>query len=103
MFSIVLRFILNVYSLLSSLLFAIESLAGLVGGASLSSFVNVVLKAWLLKRFLTSLKENKSLKITLLSTDILLNDAEKKHLKEPNVMKWLDELKEVIFAMNHTT
>ncbi|PON31312.1 hypothetical protein PanWU01x14_370880, partial [Parasponia andersonii] len=73
-----------------SLLFAIEWLAEPIGGAPLSSFVNCVLSQEVLDFFF---KENNSLTITLLSADILLNDAEKKQLKEPNVVKWLDERK----------
>ena len=39
----------------------------------------------------------KELNVKLKKANLLLNDAEDRQLEEPNVKKWLDELKDVIY------
>ena len=75
-----------------------------LGGALLSSFINVLLDRLASKEVLNFFggkklipKLLKDLEAMLLSVNGLLNDAEEKQLRDPNVKKWLDELKEVLY------
>ncbi|GMN47290.1 hypothetical protein TIFTF001_016452 [Ficus carica] len=79
-------------------------MAELVGGALLSGFLNTlfdrlasvdVINFFQRKKLISKLFSE--LKITLLSANVLLNDAEEKQLNDRNMKKWLDELKEVIY------
>ncbi|PON43430.1 hypothetical protein PanWU01x14_273690 [Parasponia andersonii] len=76
----------------------------MVGGALLSGLLNVLFDRMASQEVLDFFRGKKlvpklleELKITLLSAGVLLNDAEEKQLREPNVKKWLDELKEVLY------
>ncbi|XP_062078929.1 putative disease resistance RPP13-like protein 1 [Humulus lupulus] len=82
--------------------------AALVGGALLSGFLNVLfdrLASREVRDFFGAKKVNrkllKKLETKLLSAAVLLNDAEEKQLTEPNVKKWLDELKQVLYDADH--
>ncbi|PON33385.1 NB-ARC domain, LRR domain containing protein, partial [Parasponia andersonii] len=82
--------------------------AELVGGALLSGFMNILFERLASQEVLDFFQEKQlfakllnELKITLLSADVLLNDAEQKQLREPNVKKWLEELKEVLYEADH--
>ncbi|PON81308.1 NB-ARC domain, LRR domain containing protein [Trema orientale] len=79
--------------------------AALVGGAFLSSFVNVLIDRLASREFLDSfrgkepiLKLLKELETTLNSAAKLLNDAEEKLIKDRRVKKWLDDLKDTVYA-----
>ena len=79
-------------------------MAQMVGGALLSGFLNVLFDRLTSKEVLNFFhgkklipKLLKDLETTLLSADVLLNDAEEKQLRQPSVKKWLDELKEVLY------
>ncbi|PON33383.1 NB-ARC domain, LRR domain containing protein [Parasponia andersonii] len=86
-------------------------MAGLtLGGALLSSFLNVLFDRMASQEVLNFFQRKKlirkllkELETTLLSADVLLNDAEEKQLREPNVKKWLDELKQVLYEADHVT
>ena len=79
-----------------------------VGGALLSGFLNVLFDRLASKEVLDFFQGKKliskllnELEIKLLSANVLLNDAEEKQLRDPNVKKWLDELKEVVYKADH--
>ncbi|PON40745.1 NB-ARC domain containing protein [Trema orientale] len=79
--------------------------AALVGGAFLSSFVNVLFDRLASREFLDLfrgkepiLKLLKELEATLNSAAKLLNDAEEKLIKDRRVKKWLDDLKDTVYA-----
>ncbi|XP_062078969.1 uncharacterized protein LOC133783371 [Humulus lupulus] len=80
----------------------------MVGGALLSSFINVLFDRLASKEVLDFLRGNKlnlkllkRLKTMLLPTNALLNDAEEKQLGDNNVKNWLDEHKEVLYEADH--
>ncbi|GMN65214.1 hypothetical protein TIFTF001_034287 [Ficus carica] len=83
-------------------------MAELVGGALLSGFLDVLFDRLASQEVLNFFQEKKvlaklldELKIRLLSANKLLNDAELKKLMDEDVQKWLDELKEVLYAADH--
>ncbi|KAJ7949557.1 Disease resistance protein [Quillaja saponaria] len=76
----------------------------LVGGAFLSAFLQVAFDRLASREIVDyvqgrKLKEGllKKLKITLLSINQLLDDAEEKQIRNPNVKEWLHELKDAVF------
>ncbi|XP_060972795.1 putative disease resistance RPP13-like protein 1 [Cannabis sativa] len=78
----------------------------MVGGALLSSLMNVLFDRIASKDVLEFFRGNKEtnlkkLKTMLQSADVLLNDAEQKQLGDNNVKKWLEDLKEVIYEADH--
>ncbi|XP_070680496.1 putative disease resistance RPP13-like protein 1 isoform X2 [Malus domestica] len=77
----------------------------IVGGAFLSSFLNVLfdrLASRPVVDFFRGQKINSGLlnklKIKLLSVNSVLDDAEEKQFKNPAVREWLDELKDALYA-----
>ncbi|XP_060972781.1 putative disease resistance protein At3g14460 [Cannabis sativa] len=84
--------------------------AALVGGAVLSSFLNVFFERLVHKDVLQLLKGDKlietllrQLNTKLLSATALLNDAEEKQLGDTNVRNWLDQLKQVVYEADRVT
>ncbi|XP_062078852.1 putative disease resistance protein At3g14460 isoform X2 [Humulus lupulus] len=80
----------------------------LVGGALLSGFINVLFDRLASKEVLNFIRGKKvipkllkELEITLMSANVLLNDAEDKQLGDNNVKKWLEDLKEVLYKADH--
>ncbi|KAM5552066.1 putative disease resistance protein [Rosa sericea] len=80
-------------------------MAELVAGALLSSFLSVWfdrLASGQVKDFIRGQKTTegllKKLEIKLLSVNKVLDDAEEKQIRDPTVRKWLDELKDVVYA-----
>ena len=85
-------------------------MAELVGGALLSGFLSVLFDRLASKEVLNFFRGKKlipkllkDLETTLLSADVLLNDAEEKQLRQANVKKWLEELKEVLYEADRVT
>ncbi|XP_062115464.1 putative disease resistance RPP13-like protein 1 isoform X3 [Humulus lupulus] len=80
--------------------------AELIGGALLSAFLDPLVEklASEVKDFFkgkeTILKLVKELNTTLSSAGLLLIDAEEKLIKDQRVKKWLDDLKDTIYAAN---
>ncbi|GMN59175.1 hypothetical protein TIFTF001_028263 [Ficus carica] len=82
--------------------------AEMVGGALLSSFLNVLFDRLATKEVVDLFQGKKvianllaELKIRLLSANSLLNDAEEKQFTDPNVKNWIEELKEVLYKADH--
>ncbi|XP_062078840.1 putative disease resistance RPP13-like protein 1 isoform X2 [Humulus lupulus] len=80
----------------------------LVGGALLSGFINVLFDRLASKEVLNFIRGKKvipkllkEMEITLMSANVLLNDAEDKQLGDNNVKKWLEDLKEVLYKADH--
>ncbi|PON86292.1 NB-ARC domain, LRR domain containing protein [Trema orientale] len=80
----------------------------MVGGALLSGFVNALFDRMASQEVLDFFRGRKlvpkllkKLETVLLSANVLLNDAEEKQLRDPNVKKWLGELKEVLYEADH--
>ncbi|XP_030509590.2 putative disease resistance RPP13-like protein 1 isoform X1 [Cannabis sativa] len=80
----------------------------MVGGALLSGFINVLFDRIASKEVLDYFRGRKhiqkllkQLETTLLSANVLLDDAEDKQLGDSNVKKWLEDLKEVIYEADH--
>ncbi|GMN63186.1 hypothetical protein TIFTF001_032264 [Ficus carica] len=82
--------------------------AEMVGGALLSSFLNVLFDRLAAKE-VVNLFQGKNvtvdllgeLKIRLLSGNSLLIDAEEKQFRDQNVKNWLEEFKEVLYEADH--
>ncbi|KAM6552544.1 hypothetical protein CsatB_013306 [Cannabis sativa] len=79
-----------------------------VVGALLSGFINVLFDKLASEQVLDFFRGRKlnpelleKLKTMLISTNVLLNDAEEKQLGNNNVRNWLDELKQVLYEANH--
>ncbi|KAL6130712.1 hypothetical protein ACLB2K_069091 [Fragaria x ananassa] len=77
----------------------------LVGGAFLSSFVSVLFDRLASRQvvdFISKQKVNygllRKLKMKLLSVNAVLDDAEDKQFRNPNVREWLDELKHALYV-----
>ncbi|XP_022764824.1 putative disease resistance RPP13-like protein 1 [Durio zibethinus] len=75
-----------------------------VGGALLSSFLNVLFEKMASPQFLNLVKQQKlrrdlwqNLEILLLTVDKVLADAEDKQINNPSVKKWLDMLKDAAY------
>ncbi|OMO75830.1 Disease resistance protein [Corchorus capsularis] len=82
----------------------LEAVVLAVGGAFLSSFLNVLFDRMASPQFLNLLKQQKlkrdlwqSLEILLLTVDKVLGDAEDKQISNPSVKKWLDMLKDAAY------
>ncbi|PON74208.1 NB-ARC domain, LRR domain containing protein [Parasponia andersonii] len=76
-----------------------------VGGALLSAFVNVLFERLASREVLDLFRGKESivklledLKTTLNSAALLLDDAEEKLIKDRRVKKWLDDLKDTVYA-----
>ncbi|KAJ7949643.1 Disease resistance protein [Quillaja saponaria] len=76
----------------------------LVGGAFLSSFLQVAFDRLASPKILDYFKEQKpnvpllrKLHFTLTSINAVLYDAEEKQIRNPHVKKWVDELKHAVF------
>ncbi|PON32052.1 NB-ARC domain containing protein [Parasponia andersonii] len=79
--------------------------AALVGGAFLSAFVNVLFERLASREVLDFFRGKESivklleeLNATLSSAALLLEDAEKKLIKDQRVKKWLDDRKDTVYA-----
>ncbi|XP_004308460.1 PREDICTED: putative disease resistance RPP13-like protein 1-like [Fragaria vesca subsp. vesca] len=77
----------------------------LVGGAFLSSFLSVLFDRLASRQvvdFISKQKVNygllRKLKMKLLSVNAVLDDAEDKQFRNPNVREWLDELKHALYV-----
>ncbi|XP_030510881.2 putative disease resistance RPP13-like protein 1 [Cannabis sativa] len=82
--------------------------AAAIGGALLSSFLDVLFNRMASKEVVNFFRGKKlvsklikKLKTSLLSAAVLLNDAEEKQLTDSNVKKWLDELKQLLYDADH--
>ncbi|KAM5552048.1 putative disease resistance protein [Rosa sericea] len=80
---------------------------GVVGGAFLSSFLNVLFDRMASRQFIDFFRREKCTSSTelfeeltskLRSVNSVLDDAEEKQIRNPAVKKWLDELKDAIYA-----
>ncbi|KAL1338121.1 hypothetical protein AAHE18_10G188200 [Arachis hypogaea] len=78
--------------------------AAIVGGALLSASVQVVLDKIISNEFLDFFRRRKlnvsllgKMKMTLLSVQAVLNDAEEKQITNPAVKEWLNELTQAVF------
>ncbi|KAJ7947360.1 Disease resistance protein [Quillaja saponaria] len=78
--------------------------AEVVGGAVLSSFLAVLFNRMAKPEVVNFLKGKKldekllrRLKTALLAVRPLLNDAEKKQIRDPDVKEWLDELNDIVY------
>ncbi|XP_018501226.2 putative disease resistance RPP13-like protein 1 [Pyrus x bretschneideri] len=82
-------------------------MAELVGGAFLSSFLNVLFDRMASRRFLDFISGKKNdnellmreLKLKLLTANKLVDDAEEKQMTRPTVRRWLDDLKDAIYCV----
>ncbi|XP_068313189.1 putative disease resistance RPP13-like protein 1 [Pyrus communis] len=82
-------------------------MAELVGGAFLSSILNVLFDRMASRRFLDFISGKKNdnellmreLKIKLLAANKLVDDAEEKQMTRPTVRTWLDDLKDAIYCV----
>ncbi|KAJ7949255.1 Disease resistance protein [Quillaja saponaria] len=79
--------------------------AGVVGGAFLSAFLQVLFDRMASREVVSFIRGKKlteklleKLKITLMSVDAVLDDAEDKEIKNLPVKKWLDELKDAVYV-----
>ncbi|PNX86873.1 NBS-LRR resistance protein, partial [Trifolium pratense] len=79
-------------------------MASVVAEAFLSAFVEVLLEKIISTEFVNYFRSKKldvslleKLKLTLLSLQAVLNDAEEKQITNPSVKQWLDNLRDVIF------
>ncbi|XP_065634460.1 putative disease resistance RPP13-like protein 1 [Quercus suber] len=77
----------------------------LVGGAFLSAFLQVAFDRVASREVLDYLNGRKlidrlvqKLKLELMSAGAVLNDAEEKQITDPDVKKWLDELKDAVYV-----
>nr|XP_028962578.1 putative disease resistance RPP13-like protein 1 [Malus domestica] len=81
------------------------TMAELVGGAFLSSFLSVLFDRIASRPVLDFISGKKNellmreLKLKLLTADKLVDDAEEKQMTSPTVRKWLDDLKEAIYCV----
>ena len=82
--------------------------AALVGGALLSASVQVLLDKIISREFLDFFQSRKldvsllgKLKMTLLSLQAVLNDAEEKQITNSAIKEWLDELTQAVFDADH--
>lgn len=78
--------------------------AELVGGAFLSAFLQVLFDRMASREVVDYMRGNKlndrllkKLKITLLSVNAVINDAEEKQFRSPLVKEWLHELKDAVY------
>ncbi|KAJ7949319.1 Disease resistance protein [Quillaja saponaria] len=76
----------------------------LVGGAFLSAFLQVAFGRLASSKILNYFQKRKlnvqllrKLKITLLSINAVLDDAEEKEIRNQNVKEWVDEIKDAVF------
>lgn len=79
-------------------------MASIVAEAFLSAFVEVLLEKMISTKFVNFIRSKKldislleKLKLTLLSLQAVLNDAEEKQITNPAVKQWLDNLRDVVF------
>jgi hypothetical protein len=78
--------------------------AEMVGGAILSAFLQVLFDRMASREVVDYMRGNKlndrllkKLKITLLSVNAVINDAEEKQFRSPLVKEWLHELKDAVY------
>ena len=79
--------------------------AEFVGGAVFSAILQVAFYRMASRDVVNFLKGSKvieglvrKLKLVLISADSLLGDAEEKQFEDPNVKRWLNELKDAVYV-----
>ncbi|XP_047150464.1 putative disease resistance protein At3g14460 [Vigna umbellata] len=80
--------------------------AALVGGALLSSFLNVLFERLATREFVNFIRGKKAdkwlqkMKNQLLVVKVVLDDAEKKQITDSNIKEWLDLLSDVVYEVD---